>query len=66
MISQPIVYNAYTEFYTHAGNICYFLESEYFQDRVEDNILSLHQSVIDTISTLLLLHNVTNSMSQQV
>ncbi|XP_040260877.1 uncharacterized protein LOC120977158 [Bufo bufo] len=38
---DPVAFNAYTEFFTHAHSICYYLQNELWQEEAQDIILRL-------------------------
>ncbi|XP_075042169.1 uncharacterized protein LOC142101683 isoform X1 [Mixophyes fleayi] len=38
---DSVAFNAYTEFFTHAHSICYYLQNELWQEKTEDIILRL-------------------------
>ncbi len=35
---DPVAFNTYTEFFTHAHSICHYLQSERWQQRAENTI----------------------------
>ncbi|KPP70059.1 hypothetical protein Z043_111143 [Scleropages formosus] len=41
---DPVAFNAYTEFFTHAYSICHYLESERWQQRTHSTVLRLTES----------------------
>ncbi|MCJ8734686.1 hypothetical protein PDJAM_G00238260 [Pangasius djambal] len=41
---DPVAFNAYTEFFTHAHSICHYLQSEQWQHRAENTIHRLTES----------------------
>ncbi|TRY93494.1 hypothetical protein DNTS_011706 [Danionella cerebrum] len=41
---DPVAFNAYTEFFTHAHSICHYLQSERWQNRAENTIHRLTES----------------------
>ncbi|KAK3565954.1 hypothetical protein QTP86_023264 [Hemibagrus guttatus] len=41
---DPVAFNTYTEFFTHAHSICHYLQSEEWQHRAEDTIHRLTES----------------------
>ena len=40
----PVAFHTHTEFFTHAGHICYFLQSQLWQERTENVISRLSDS----------------------
>ena len=41
---DPVAFQTYTEFFTHTGHICYFLQSQLWQERTENVISRLSDS----------------------
>ncbi|XP_056121239.1 uncharacterized protein LOC130099542 isoform X1 [Rhinichthys klamathensis goyatoka] len=41
---DPVAFNTYTEFFTHAHSICHYLQSERWQQRAENTIYRLTES----------------------
>ncbi len=66
MIQSPLAFYTYTEFFLHVKNICYFLESENFQHKVELSVSSLQSSIITAIGALIELRNLSNDITQNV
>lgn len=42
----------YTEFFTHTGHICYFLQNEIWQEKTESTILQLSETSSETVRKL--------------
>ncbi|KAL4646275.1 hypothetical protein GN956_G9894 [Arapaima gigas] len=41
---DPVAFNTYTEFFTHAHSICHYLESEHWQQRTQSTVHRLTES----------------------
>lgn len=57
-------FNVYTQFSIHIDNICYYLESEYYQNRLERTINDLHKSAGEAQEVFLTLHEKTNKIDE--
>lgn len=57
-------FNVYTQFSIHIDNICYYIESEYFQDRLERTINDLHRSAGEAQDVFVVLHEKTLKIDQ--
>ncbi|XP_033099249.1 uncharacterized protein LOC117102906 [Anneissia japonica] len=54
MRSDVIAFNAYTEFFTHTQNICFFLQNQIWHERTEDTVSRLatsSESVAEQLET---------------
>jgi septal ring factor EnvC (AmiA/AmiB activator) len=52
MLSSPIAFNTYTEFTGHVDNICFYIQSELFQQKTENlvnDLLSQSEAAINTM-----------------
>ena len=49
---DPVVFQTYTEFFTHTGHICYFLQSELWQERTENVITRLSDTSDEAVAKL--------------
>ena len=49
---NPVAFHTYTEFSTHAGHICYFLQSQLWQERTENVIPRLSDSSKEALDKL--------------
>ena len=49
---DPVAFHTYTEFFTHAGHICYFLQSQLWQERTENVISRLSDSSKEALDKL--------------
>ncbi|XP_078062159.1 uncharacterized protein LOC144488016 [Mustelus asterias] len=59
---DPVAFGAYTEFFTHTYSICYYLQSEQWQQQAEDTINRLTVTSDSVASQL----EVTNQMAQEM
>uniref|UniRef100_H3AND1 Uncharacterized protein n=1 Tax=Latimeria chalumnae TaxID=7897 RepID=H3AND1_LATCH len=59
---DDVAFNVYTEFFTHAHSICYFLQSEIWQQRTEGTVHRLTESSENVVKQL----EVTNQMAQEM
>jgi len=64
MVSSPTVYNAYTLFTTHVESLCYLVQSEVFNHRIEGNIENLSKNSIKAENLLGDLGEKTNTIHQ--
>ena len=48
----PVAFHTYTEFFMHAGHICYFLQSQLWQERTENVISRLSDSSKEALDKL--------------
>ena len=61
---EPVAFQTYTEFFTHTGNICYFLQSQLWQERTEHVVSRLSDSsheALDKLEESLEYHRVLDS-----
>ena len=61
---DPVAFHTYTEFFTHAGHICYLLQSQLWQERTENVISRLSDSskeALDKLEESLEYHKVLNA-----
>ncbi|KAL0487889.1 2 TM domain-containing transmembrane protein [Acrasis kona] len=73
MLSSPIAFNTYTEFTTHVDNICFYVQSEMFQENTEKSVNLLLDSSEQVNSKLIHIgqetekvkKNIDNSIEQQ-
>ena len=49
---DPVAFHTYTDFFTHAGHICYFLQSQLWQERTENVISRLSDSSKEALDKL--------------
>ena len=49
---DPVSFQTYTEFFTHTGHICYFLQSQLWQERTENVISRLSDSSKEALDKL--------------
>ena len=49
---DPVGFQTYTEFFTHTGHICYFLQSELWQERTENVITQLSDTSDEAVAKL--------------
>ena len=49
---NPVAFQTYTEFFTHTGHICYFLQSQLWQERTENVISRLSDSSHEALDKL--------------
>jgi hypothetical protein len=49
---DSVAFQTYTEFFTHTGHICYFLQSQVWQERAENTIFQLSETSSETVSKL--------------
>ena len=49
---DPVAFQTYTEFFTHTGHICYFLQSQLWQERTENVITKLSDSSNEVLGKL--------------
>ena len=49
---DPVGFQTYTEFFTHTGHICYFLQSELWQERTENVITRLSDTSDEAVAKL--------------
>ncbi|XP_048343799.1 uncharacterized protein LOC125428150 isoform X1 [Sphaerodactylus townsendi] len=49
---DPVAFGVYTEFFTHAQSICYFLQNEAWQQRAQDTVLRLTSASEDVAHQL--------------
>ena len=49
---DPVSFQTYTEFFTHTGHICYFLQSQLWQERTENVISRLSDSSKEALEKL--------------
>ena len=49
---DPVAFQTYTEFFTHTGHICYFLQSELWQERTENVITRLSDTSDEAVAKL--------------
>ena len=47
-----VAFQTYTEFFTHTGHICYFLQSQWWQERTENVITRLSDSSNEVLGKL--------------
>ncbi|KYQ89316.1 hypothetical protein DLAC_09975 [Tieghemostelium lacteum] len=59
-------FTTYTNFYISTENICYYLQSEIFQQKTEDTINHLSQSNFEALSTMSLLNNKAQYISNTI
>ncbi|XP_066435856.1 uncharacterized protein [Eleutherodactylus coqui] len=59
---DAVAFNAYTEFFTHAHSICYYLQNELWQEKTQDIILRLTVNS-DSVAKQL---EVTNQMAEEM
>ena len=49
---DAVAFQTYTEFFTHTGHICYFLQSQLWQERAENTIFQLSETSSETVFKL--------------
>lgn len=49
---DSVAFQTYTEFFTHTGHICYFLQNQLWQEKAENVILQLSQTSSETVFKL--------------
>lgn len=49
---DTVAFQTYTEFFTHTGHICYFLQNQMWQERAENVILQLSETSSETVYKL--------------
>ena len=49
---NPVAFQTYTEFFTHTGHICYFLQSQLWQERTENIVSRLSDSSNEALGKL--------------
>ena len=49
---DPVAFQTYTDFFTHTGHICYFLQSQLWQERTENVITRLSDSSKEALGKL--------------
>ena len=49
---DPVAFQTYTEFFTHTGHICYFLQNELWQERTQNVISKLSSTSSETVVKL--------------
>lgn len=49
---NPVAFQTYTEFFTHTGHICYFLQSELWHERTENILSELSETSSATVTKL--------------
>lgn len=64
--NNPIAFNAYTEFLLHSENICYFVQSVYFQEKTERTISALAFTATATLESMEDLQQLSTSMNQML
>lgn len=52
MDMDSVAFQTYTEFFTHTGHICYFLQSQLWQERADNTILQLSETSSETVLKL--------------
>ncbi|KAL6079595.1 TRP domain-containing protein [Balamuthia mandrillaris] len=64
MTKDPIAFNTFTEFFLHAENVCYYLQSEYFQQRTEEAVNVLAQATHRSVYALEEVRSMTASVQR--
>ena len=49
---DPVAFQTYTEFFTHTGHICYFLQNVLWQEKTENIIFQLSETSSQTVNKL--------------
>ncbi len=49
---DPVAFQTYTEFFTHTGHICYFLQNVLWQEKTENIIFRLSETSSETVKKL--------------
>ena len=49
---DTVAFQAYTEFFTHTGHICYFLQNEIWQDRTDRTVSKLSEASEEAVKKL--------------
>ncbi len=66
MSDQPIAFNAYTQYFLHVDDICFYLQQQVFQDSTERTVSELYNASTSTLHTLAELYTSHHQLSDNV